>query len=168
MKCDFCEKKATVFLTQLLDGQMKKVCLCDTCADERGVTDPTGFSLADLMIGGPAPAPLPQVQSFSQGTDARVCKVCGFSLDDLRKTRRFGCSDCYETFREEVSHMLSGMHKGLEHHGKVPGGLIARQVMHRRIEDLRKQLDEAVRKESFEDAATLRDEIRRLEGSADT
>jgi hypothetical protein len=54
MKCDFCDKKATVFLTQLVEGQMKKVCLCDQCAKERGVTDPTGFSLADLLLGGVA------------------------------------------------------------------------------------------------------------------
>ena len=52
MKCDFCDNKATVFLTQLVEGQMKKVCLCDGCAKERGVTDPTGFSLADLLLGG--------------------------------------------------------------------------------------------------------------------
>ena len=51
MKCDFCEKKATVFLTQLVEGQMRKVCLCDACAKERGVTDPTGFSLTDLLSG---------------------------------------------------------------------------------------------------------------------
>jgi protein arginine kinase activator len=52
MNCDFCDQKATVFLTQLIEGQMKKVCLCDPCAKERGVTDPTGFSLADLLLGG--------------------------------------------------------------------------------------------------------------------
>ena len=54
MKCDFCDQKATVFLTQLVEGQMKKVCLCDPCAKERGVTDPTGFSLADVLLGGAA------------------------------------------------------------------------------------------------------------------
>ena len=51
MKCDYCDSKATVFLTQLAEGQMKKVCLCDSCAKERGVTDPTGFSLADMLLG---------------------------------------------------------------------------------------------------------------------
>ena len=52
MKCNFCNQKATVFLTQLADGQMKKVCLCENCAKEKGVTDPTGFSLADMLISG--------------------------------------------------------------------------------------------------------------------
>ncbi|MEY5020027.1 MAG: hypothetical protein RLZ22_1115, partial [Verrucomicrobiota bacterium] len=35
MKCDFCDSKASVFLTQLVEGQMKKVCLCNACAKER-------------------------------------------------------------------------------------------------------------------------------------
>ena len=52
MKCDYCDSKATVFLTQLVEGQMKKVCLCEPCAKERGVTDPTGFSMADMLLGG--------------------------------------------------------------------------------------------------------------------
>ena len=52
MKCDFCDTKASVFLTQLVEGQTKKVSLCEKCAQERGVTDPTGFSLADLLLGG--------------------------------------------------------------------------------------------------------------------
>ena len=47
MQCDFCENKATVFLTQLIEGEMKKMCLCEDCAREKGVSDPAGFSLAE-------------------------------------------------------------------------------------------------------------------------
>ena len=35
MQCDFCDKKATVFLTQLVEGEMKKMCLCEECAEEK-------------------------------------------------------------------------------------------------------------------------------------
>lgn len=162
MKCDFCDSKATVFLTQLIEGQMKKVCLCESCAKERGVTDPTGFSLAELLLGG-IQLPSPQPQSFTTASAARRCPTCGFSIDDLRKVRRFGCSDCYATFHEEISQMLRGMHKGHEHIGKVPGGLMARQVLHKRMEELKSKLDEAISSESYEDAARIRDEIRNLE-----
>jgi protein arginine kinase activator len=165
MKCDFCDKKATVFLTQLVEGQMKKVCLCDQCAKERGVTDPTGFSLADLLLGGvaagatAAPIGKPQIGSSGGG---RKCPTCGFTLDDLRRVRRFGCSDCYSTFAEEVGHMVRGMHKGTSHIGKVPAGLMAMQVLHQRLEELRSRLDQAIASESYEEAAGIRDEIRNL------
>jgi protein arginine kinase activator len=166
MKCDFCDKKATVFLTQLVEGQMKKVCLCDECAKERGVTDPTGFSLADLLLGGVAAAgaaKLSGAPSPAQQGGGRRCPTCGFSLEDLRRVRRFGCSDCYSTFAEEVSQMVRGMHKGTTHIGKVPAGLMAMQVLHQRLEELRSRLDQAVASESYEEAAGIRDEIRNLE-----
>jgi protein arginine kinase activator len=165
MKCDFCDSKASVFLTQLIDGQMKKVCLCEPCAKERGVTDPTGFSLAELLLGGVAPKPQP-IQTFASSSATRRCPTCGFSIEDLRKVRRFGCSDCYPTFSEEVGQMLHGMHKGPTHIGKIPGGLVARQVLHKRLEDLRTLLNDAITSESYEDAARLRDQIKSLEESS--
>ena len=165
MKCDFCEKKATVFLTQLVEGQMKKVCLCDNCAKERGVTDPTGFSLADLLLGGlpggPGTAAAPTSQSPSG--NGKKCDTCGFTLDDLRRVRRFGCSDCYATFGDEVAQMVRGMHKGTSHIGKVPEGLMAIQFRSQRIEELRSRLDQAIASESYEEAAGIRDEIRNLD-----
>lgn len=165
MKCDFCDKKATVFLTQLVEGQMKKVCLCDPCAKERGVTDPTGFSLADLLLGGAA-AGVASAQAGKPSASAtgggRKCPTCGFTLEDLRRVRRFGCSDCYSIFTEEVGQMVRGMHKGTSHIGKVPAGLMAMQVRHQRLEELRSRLDQAISSESYEEAAGIRDEIRNL------
>ncbi len=167
MKCDFCDKKATVFLTQLVEGQMKKVCLCDPCAKERGVTDPTGFSMADLLLGGLSAdagsgAAGKKLQTTPSAAGGRKCPTCGFTLDDLRRVRRFGCGDCYATFGEEVAQMVRGMHKGTSHIGKVPAGLMAMQVLHQRLEELRARLDQAIASESYEEAAGIRDEIRNL------
>ena len=165
MKCDFCDKKATVFLTQLVGGKMEKVCLCDPCAKERGVTDPTGFSLADTLLGGlpggPGPIPVGKVAP-STPDGGRKCPTCGFTLDDLRRVRRFGCGDCYSIFGEEVGLMVRGMHKGTAHVGKVPEGLMAMQVMKQRIEELRARLEQAIASESYEEAAGIRDEIHNL------
>jgi protein arginine kinase activator len=52
MQCQVCKKSpATVHLTQIIENQVKKVDLCEACAKEKGVNDPTGFSLADLLLG---------------------------------------------------------------------------------------------------------------------
>lgn len=165
MTCDFCEQKATVFLTQLVEGQMKKVCLCDNCAKERGVTDPTGFSLADLLLGGLPGGPGTVASSASAITpgNGKKCVTCGFTLDDLKRVRRFGCSDCYATFSDEVAQMVRGMHKGTSHIGKVPEGLMAVQFRNQRIEELRSRLEQAITSESYEEAAGIRDEIRNLD-----
>ena len=52
MMGDVCQTEtASVFLTQIVDGNMQKVNLCEVCSKEKGVTDPTGFALADLLLG---------------------------------------------------------------------------------------------------------------------
>ena len=54
MLCGICkEKQATVHLTQCFGDKMQKVDLCEDCARNKGVNDPTGFSLADLLLGLP-------------------------------------------------------------------------------------------------------------------
>lgn len=165
MKCDYCDKKATVFLTQLAEGQMKKVCLCDSCAEERGVTDPTGFSLADMLLGnvqGTVAGAAAQQRSRNGG-NGKTCPQCGFSFDDFQKVRRFGCGECYRVFADELAPMLRGMHKGQSHVGKVPEGLMETHFRNQRLEELRARLEQAIASESYEDAADLRDEIRTLD-----
>lgn len=161
MDCDICGKKAKVHLTQLVGGQIKKIALCDDCAKEKGVTDPTGFALAEMLLGksaGKVSVPAP----FQTGAGRR-CAGCGFTLDDLRRIRRFGCAECYTTFHDEVGQMLRGMHKGTKHCGKVPAGLMELHARTQRLEELRGKLDLAVTSENYEEAAGLRDEIRQIE-----
>jgi protein arginine kinase activator len=59
--------------------------------------------------------------------------------------------------------MLRGMHKGATHLGKVPEGLIESHFRIQRIEELQAKLDQAIASESYEEAAELRDEIRKLD-----
>ena len=165
MKCDFCDSKATVFLTQLIEGQSKKVCLCEPCAQERGVTDPTGFSLADLLLGDltGVPGTTPGITTGPGPGGNKKCPACGFTLEDLHRVRRFGCAECYTTFREDISPMLRGMHRGATHVGKVPEGLMALQFKHQRLQDLRSRLEQAIASENYEEAAGIRDEIHSLD-----
>lgn len=171
MDCDNCGKPAKVHLTQLVGGKVKKVALCNECANQKGVTDPTGFALADMLLGGtpdasgapPSVAALPSVPTVGS---SRSCPQCGFTMADLKKVRRFGCGVCYETFRDEVNQMVRGMHKGPTHCGKVPDGLMELHERKQRLEELRTRLDQAVTAENYEEAAGLRDEIRQLEAKA--
>jgi protein arginine kinase activator len=158
MKCDACQQEeAQIFLTQIVEGKMQKVNLCPACAKEKGVNDPTGFALTDLLMN------LGSTQQVETNPGILKCTVCGFTQADFKKTGRLGCSHCYDVFRDSLNPMLKNMHKGIQHTGKVPARFRVAFENKRKLADLREQLDRAVRDEAFEQAASLRDQIRQLE-----
>ncbi|MGV3532614.1 MAG: UvrB/UvrC motif-containing protein [Chthoniobacteraceae bacterium] len=158
MTCDVCKQNpATVFLTQIVEGKMQKVNLCESCSKEKGVTDPTGFALADLLLG------LGAAQEMERGGGVQKCPVCGFSQADFKKTGRLGCASCYETFAEGLQALLKGMHKGTSHQGKVPSRLLQTIEREQQIKDLHRDLRKAVAEENYESAAQIRDQIKSLE-----
>ncbi|MFK7909252.1 MAG: UvrB/UvrC motif-containing protein [Akkermansiaceae bacterium] len=168
MQCDFCDSKATVFFTQIIDGVTKKSNLCDTCAAGKGVTDPDGFLLDSLELPSPIISPdeladmLPSPNAPIMD-DKTCCPGCGFAFEDLKKTGRLGCSKCYEFFREEIKHNLGGMHKGTKHSGRVPQGMLEAFQKRQQLEALEKEMTEAIDAEDYEKAAGIRDQINQLE-----
>jgi len=161
MKCDVCkEAEATVHLTQIVSGAMQKIDLCEDCAKTKGVSDPTGFSLADMLLGLGHEAIA--AVSAPTGAEAR-CAVCGMTQSDFRKSGRLGCAQCYETFGEMLAPLLKSMHKGEQHVGKSPANPIDNAEVAEQLKSLRHELDQAIKEENFEAAAEIRDRIRRLE-----
>ena len=107
MNCDVCqENDATVYLTQIVKGKMQKVNLCEECAKQKGVTDPTGFALADALLG------IDSDEKTDVPTDSLECESCGFSHTEFKKTGRFGCSECYTVFGFGLESLVKAMHKG--------------------------------------------------------
>ena len=159
MLCSICkEKEATVHLTQIVGEKMQKVDLCEECAKTKGVNDPAGFSLADLLLGLGASQ---EMEQAAGGTDLK-CPRCGFSQSDFKKAGRLGCSECYATFAEGLEGLLKTMHKGTRHAGKVPEALRQSREQADRLKLLQKKLAKAIEGEKFEEAAKLRDEIKQV------
>lgn len=161
MLCSICQKnEAKVHLTQIVDDKMQKIDLCEECSKAKGVTDPAGFSLADLLLGLGA----------SQETEARpaakpgetTCPSCGLSQSDFKKSGRFGCPQCYATFSEGLPAMLKTMHRGLRHAGKVPVAHRTKKEPADQLKQLNRRLEKAIESENFEEAAQLRDQIRAI------
>ena len=154
LKCDLCGKPATVHLTQIINNKIHKVDLCEDCAQAKGVTDPSGFSLADLLLKAslnPEPS-----------ADLIRCEQCGFTQADFKKLGRFGCPSCYDAFHGMLEPMLGSMHKGTTHVGKVPQRAVQRKSLYDRLTQLQLDLDQAIKSERYEDAARVRDEIHQV------
>jgi len=179
MKCDMCDNVAAVFLTQIIDGKMTQVNLCDKCSKEKGVTDPTGFQLADFLISTAAQKKTKFAPDVDD--DTLACPECGFTRAHLKKIGRMGCPQCYVTFADDLDNMLRAMHKGTRHVGKAPGRPLTSAELSRkpapvtappapstisqkkRLADLKEAIEKAIAEERYEDAAKLRDEVKAME-----
>lgn len=161
LKCDVCSKPATVHFTQIVNNKVHKYDLCEACAQAKGVTDPNGFSLADLLVKAALNA--------EPATPSGIrCEQCGFTQGDFKKQGRFGCPACYEAFKSIIEPMLEGMHKGTRHVGKVPRRSLDSKVLKDRLSKLEIDLSEAIKTERYEDAARFRDEIAQMKQTAES
>ena len=116
------------------------------------------------FIGGffnPESQSQPFVQKNMTAQDA--CPMCGMTAGEFRRVGRVGCSNCYSYFAEYMPGLIQRIHGNSRHTGKVPVRNEAKLAEKQKIVQLRQALQQAISEEKFEQAAELRDEIRRLE-----
>ena len=148
MDCQKCARKpATVFMTTVVGGDLKKIDLCEDCARSSGAIHPAGFMAADLILQE-------AVQIVSPAPSA--CPACGYTLEALQKTGRLGCGVCYEKFSAPLHAALVESQRDVVHRGKRP----ARNKATR--EELEKEMRFHVERENYEEAALVRDRIRKI------
>ncbi|MGE4143135.1 MAG: UvrB/UvrC motif-containing protein [Planctomycetota bacterium] len=156
---------ATVHLTEIVQKAKRELHLCERCAQARGVTihgtAPVGkpaekesFAVKDLFGG------------FEEEVEAASCPDCGVGLEEFRRSGRLGCARDYDHFRAELLPLLERIHGARQHTGRVPHGVEQRLARSERLDRYRRELEAAVAREAYEEAARLRDAILALEGSA--
>lgn len=168
--CTACQKAiATIVIMDLSEGAVTgSQHVCATCAEQMGVVQqklPPKFSpeMLEDLLGG-----LKSGKAGGRTTRTEACPGCGLSPADFRAKGRLGCPRCYETFRAELMPLLQRIHEAQTHRGRLPGRSAPATVAaspgdERALTDLRRRLEEAVRGERYEEAARLRDDLRRAE-----
>ena len=169
MLCQNCQLKPAVFhYTRLINGVKQENHLCAACFEEmRGEKE----SAAPEMFGGSF------LESMLFGLPSRPravkrCALCGWTSADISKTGKLGCPACYETFASELAPSLKRLSAGESHKGRTPLGAAEGcqekgESKGKLIEALKKQLKEAVEREEYEKAVSLRDKIREMEGESE-
>jgi protein arginine kinase activator len=163
MKCDVCGKeKATVHLTEIIDGRVEKLHLCEACAKEKSEEMQSHFGLSDLLSSLMDFEPS-MSESMIRESTAVKCPGCGMTFYDFQKRGRLGCGRCYETFQKKLAELLRKIHGSDRHVGKAPYGKAKSRESAEDVQRLRKELEELIKNEEFEKAAMLRDRIKGLE-----
>jgi protein arginine kinase activator len=167
VNCERCgAKPAEIHYTEYRDGAMHKLQICDECAralgfhatpDAPSETPPALKMLAVNVVV----AETPELEDESLASVR--CPGCGLTVEELRKLSLFGCAQCYTTFGSALAPLFKRIHGEARHRGRIPGGERVEPVS---VDALRNRLREAIESENFEEAARLRDELRRA-GSAE-
>jgi protein arginine kinase activator len=156
VKCQYCDNPATVTLTDIVKKQKREQHLCTKCARERNlIPESPGAQQLDLKAllnmlahplvqAGPAGGAQPVIEA---------CEVCGITLAEFRAEGRLGCPHDYESLRPALEPLLERIHRSMVHAGKAPRAV--------RVREWQKQMQAAVASEDYEEAARLRDLIRR-------
>jgi len=157
MICQRCGKRpAEVQYTEMVGGQKSMQWLCSECAREAGL-------LLSLKLHPMAPAAAAKILSGTERAPTTPkCPECGSDGESLRRTGLLGCPNCYEVFRAQLEPLLRSVHHAVDHNLRSErDDPVSR--LERILESLRRELSEAVRREEFERAASIRDEVRRYE-----
>lgn len=147
----------TTHVKTIVDGELTEYLLCAECAQKLGYGSMlTGLGLS---FGGA----LGKIFGSGGGFDTVRCRCCGASFEEIARSGKVGCAECYDTFRDRLMPLIQQIHGGAKHRGKVPGGDLPLARPEGQLAVLRDRLREAIGREDFERAAVLRDGIRRLE-----
>ena len=109
------------------------------------------------------------------------CDQCGYTFDDIVNTGRLGCGNCYEVFQERLDPIIKRIQGANRHVGRI-GKIMDNKIdkseeekqekksvpkemkKENKLEKLQDELKQAIKEERYEDAAKLRDEIKKMEG----
>lgn len=171
MICQECNQRpAALHFTKIINGEKTEVHLCEKCAQEKGemfiFNGESGFTFNNLLAGLLNIDPNFQKPSQSPFHQDEIlqCDSCSMTFPQFLKVGRFGCSQCYETFKEQLIPVLRRLHSGnWTHNGKIPKRIGGDIYLRKQIEELKSNLKDSIAKEEFEKAAEIRDEIRKLE-----
>ena len=180
MLCDNCRKReVNVRYSENINGRKKELNLCEECSRKLGITQmdfnmPIDFSsflgefMEDLMTPDFIPA-LNEIKTLK-------CNQCGYTFEDIVNTGRLGCGNCYDVFQERLDPIIKKMQGANRHVGRIGKAIDTKidekmnkqttkkeEKQESQLEKLQKDLKQAIKEERYEDAAKIRDEIKKLD-----
>lgn len=182
MLCENCKKReANVRYSENINGVKKELHLCEECSRELGITEKMDFRMPTFDLSNFFGSFL---EDFSTSQDFMPllseikqikCDSCNSTFDDIVNTGRYGCPNCYDVFEDRMDPILKKLQGANRHSGRL-GKISENNVKYQeveknkidngnknKIEELQEKLKKAIKEERYEDAAKIRDEIKKEE-----
>ena len=178
MLCENCGKReANVRYSENINGVKKEMHLCEECSRKLGIAQDMDFKIPALDFSNffgsfledfNTPDFMPLLNEVKQ----LKCDSCGSTFEDIIDTGRYGCPNCYDVFEDRMDPILKKL-QGANRHvgrlGKISNNNLKFQDKEEKKEEktnpvdkLQEDLKKAIKEERYEDAAKIRDEIKKL------
>lgn len=173
MLCDNCGKnEANIKLTQIINGKKTEMVICEECGKNLGISSmdfemPIDISnfLGDFISEYDNSNYIP----FNSLSTELKCNKCNMTYEEFLNNGKFGCEECYKTFENKIDILLKKIQGTEKYLGRRVNHNKNNKVQDIKIdnkkEELQKKLKQAIKEEKYEDAAKIRDEIKKLEGT---
>ncbi|MBP1744679.1 MAG: putative UvrB/UvrC domain protein [Firmicutes bacterium] len=162
MLCDKCKKNdATYRITKIIYNKKVDLHLCEQCAREMGEvsqTFPIQNIISELM------GYLTQPHEIEKQHEPR-CSNCGTYYSEFKKGGLLGCSECYSSFGDALNPVLKRVQGSVKHVGKTPRSRRKARTNINELDGLQIMLQKAIENEEYEEAAKIRDEIKKMQNS---
>lgn len=160
MLCEICKKNnATTHIRTVVNGVVTEKHLCGYCAASEGYNDIKTNSLTQMLS-----SMFGDTLGASTTQELVRCSCCGSTFSDIAESGKCGCPECYNTFYEQLLPYFKRVHGSTKHIGKIPNRApLAVKQSDDSIDSLRNQLNQLVREEKYEQAAIVRDKIKKME-----
>ena len=182
MLCENCKKReANVRYSENINGVRKELNLCEECSRDLGITNNMDFRIPTFDFSNFFGSFL---EDFSNTSDFMPllseikqvkCDSCNSTFDDIINTGRYGCPNCYDVFEDRMDPILKKLQGSNRHNGRL--GKISEnkvkfdknqdnssnKIIESKLDKLQLDLKQAIKEERYEDAAKIRDEIKKEE-----
>lgn len=135
MRCERCEREATIHEVIIHQGKKQERHLCESCAREAGLSSDPHLPIAQLITGFMlGPAAKGETSAASAGAKSTAskaglsavspvarCAGCGTTYAAFKESGLLGCPACYDAFADRLGPLIERAHEGGCHHvGKFP------------------------------------------------
>ncbi len=163
MICDVCNERESVISYTKFDGEnVEEVHLCEKCAEEKLKSDFSRYMNIGINLDDFLKNIFQFASQITQDNEDYFCENCGMSFSEYRQSGIVGCSNCYDTFRNEIKNYFKSINKVPKHIGNIPQNANKNLKNKREISQLESELEILISLEEYENAAIVRDKIKLL------